>query len=80
MTTTDTAPLPLTKAQRRVGKFIDRHWQEQGYAPTIREISTQFGFASAVGAMCHLTALRKKGYVTWVEGVSRTIRLTRAIP
>ena len=80
MTTTDTAPLPLTKAQRRVLKFIERHWQERGYAPTIREISTEFGFASPVGAMCHLTALRKKGYLTWVEGVSRTIRLTRVMP
>lgn len=76
MTTTDTQPRPLTKAQRRVLRYIERHWREQGYAPTIREISTEFAFASPVGARCHLCALQKKGYVTWVDRTSRTIRLT----
>lgn len=78
MTATQDKPATLTKQQGRVLKFIERHWMQLGYAPTIREISTEFGFASPVGAMCHLQALRKKGRVTWADGVSRTIRPTRA--
>ena len=78
MTETETAPLPLTKAQQRVLKFIKRYHREHYYAPTIREICTEFGFASPNGAACHLHALRKKGYVTWVNNTSRTIRPTGA--
>jgi len=76
MTTTE--PRPLTKAQRRVLKFIERYHAEHYYAPTIRDICTEFGFASPNGAACHLHALRKKGYITWAEKTSRTIRPTRA--
>lgn len=70
--------LPITVRQRRVVKLIERHWKENGYAPTVRELSRELGFASPVGVQCHLTALRKKGVITWQEHTSRTIRLTGA--
>lgn len=78
MNTTESEPRPLTKAQRRVLKFIERYHREHFYSPTIRDICTEFGFASPNGAACHLHALRKKGYITWVENTSRTLRPVRA--
>lgn len=67
---------PLTKRQSRVAKLIQQHWCENGYAPTVRWLSQELGFASPVGVICHLHALRKKGVIVWEPGVARTIRPT----
>ena len=64
---------PPTKKQREVYDYIVSFRESKGYSPSFREISAHMGFAAPVGAMCHLHALRKKGWITWEEQCSRTI-------
>lgn len=41
--------------------------------PTIRELMERFDIHSPNGVVCHLWALRHKGYITWQDGKARTI-------
>jgi len=72
-TATATVRKPPTKKQREVYDYIVSFRAEKGFSPTFREISSSFGFLAPVGVMCHLHALRKKGWITWEEQRSRTI-------
>ncbi len=65
---------PLTDAQRAVYDYIESYCRHHGYGPVIREICDQFGYKSPNGAMCHLDPLRRKGWVTWIDGQARTIQ------
>jgi len=73
MTTTTPLP-PLTDRQREVYAWIVKYIATHSYPPTVRECALAFRFGSINGAMCHLHPLRKKGYLTWNVGQSRTIR------
>jgi len=52
----------LTERQRRVFNYLVQFLQEKGYPPTLSEIAEMLGF-SRVGAMKHLVALERKGYI-----------------
>lgn len=65
----------LTKRQQQVCDFIVQSIRS-GRPPTYREIMTNLGISSINGALCHVNALAKKGYITVGDG-SRSIRLTR---
>lgn len=65
---------PLTDRQRDVADFIVAFTQNRGYPPTIREIGTNYGWTTN-GVMCHLRPMRKKGWVSWVDGSPRTLRV-----
>jgi repressor LexA len=65
----------LTKRQQEVLDFVTRHIQENGYAPTLREIAKQLGVTGTLGVMKHLEALEKKGQLRRQEGSSRGISL-----
>lgn len=67
--------LPMTPRQQQIFDFIDSVTTEQGYPMTVRDIANRFKFASPNGAICHLKALRKKGWVTWEPGKARTVRV-----
>lgn len=69
-------PPPLTKRQREILDEVTRFQSEHGYCTSVRELMRKFGWASPNAVVCHLTALRKRGLVTWEPGVARTIRLT----
>jgi repressor LexA len=75
MTTTETTPRPLTERQREILNWLARYIDQHGYSPTLRELCLAFGFASPNGAVCHLVAMQRKGWVTWNERQSRTIRV-----
>ena len=53
----------LTPKQRRIYEFIRRYIEDHGYAPAIRDIGRAFGINSPNGVMCHLIALKKKGFI-----------------
>lgn len=53
----------LTDRQREVLDFIVEVLRESGYPPTVREIASHFGMASAYGVQRHLEALQKKGFL-----------------
>ena len=72
--TTTTPTRPLTDRQREIYRWIVNYIADHGYSPTVRELCLAFQFGSVNGAMCHLHPLRRKGYLTWNVGQSRTIR------
>jgi len=67
---------PLTKRQQQVLDFIRAHINERQCPPTVRNIMDHFGFTGPNGALCHLKALTKKGYIERDYNISRGIRLT----
>jgi SOS-response transcriptional repressor LexA len=70
----------LTRRQRRMLDYITTFREQHGYCVTVREIMAEFGIRSPHGVTCHLTALRKKGYLTWEPHQSRTLRPVEADP
>ena len=75
-----TTAVPLTPRQQEVLDFVREYRDRQGYCVSISDICERFGFKSKTGAVCHLTALRRKGLVTWVDNQARTIRVTEDTP
>ncbi len=66
---------PLTAKQRRVLdviRFLTVTW---GYPPTVREVQAATGERSINGTKQKMTALRRKGWITWAEGYSRTVQV-----
>lgn len=74
MTATTTERQPLTARQQDVLDWIAGYIDTHGFSPTIRQIGHAFGWTTN-GVMCHLRPMRKKGYVDWVDGCSRTLRV-----
>jgi repressor LexA len=54
---------PLTVRQREVLEMIERHMQERGYPPSVREIGTAVGLTSPSTVHAHLAALQRHGYL-----------------
>ncbi|BBJ27784.1 SOS-response repressor and protease LexA [Athalassotoga saccharophila] len=52
---------------------------KNGYPPTIREISDHFGFSSPSGALAHVEAIEKKGYIKR-DKASRGIKVLSQSP
>ncbi len=53
----------LTERQRDVLDFIEKRLESSGVAPTLREISEAFGFASTASAQKHIALLERKGFL-----------------
>jgi repressor LexA len=68
---------PLTRRQAEVLAYLIAFAAERGYTPTIREQCRAFGVSHPEGAACIRRELRRKGYITWEPGLSRTIRILR---
>ena len=66
----------LTARQQRVYDFISNKIRSQGFGPTIREITDEFGWKSPTAALAHLQALEKKGYIKREPNISRSIQLS----
>ena len=72
---TTTERQPLTARQQDVLTWITGYIDTHEYPPTLREIQHAYGWRTPNAAKCHLEPLRKKGYVTWQDGCSRTLRV-----
>ena len=64
----------LTARQGQILGFLSDFRETKGYCCTMREIADFLGISSLKAIDGHLRALRRKGYVTWEDGLSRTIR------
>ncbi|MFV2071080.1 MAG: transcriptional repressor LexA [Thermoanaerobaculales bacterium] len=53
----------LTKRQRDVLRFIEKHIAADEVAPTLQEISDAFGFRSTASAQKHVAQLERKGFL-----------------
>jgi SOS-response transcriptional repressor LexA len=69
----------LTSRQQLLLNFMGSFLVSRGYPPTIREMMSAMDTESPNGVMCHLKALKRKGYVDWSKS-PRSYRLTHPIP
>lgn len=69
----------ITKKQIEVLKCINDFINENGYSPTIRELCEIMDLSSPATMHTHLIELSDKGYITYVVGKSRTIRIIKNI-
>lgn len=65
----------LTKKQDFILNCIKEFINENGYSPSIREICEIASLSSPATVYTHLIQLRKKGYINYVDGKMRTIRI-----
>lgn len=68
----------LTDVQRRVLRFIKAWISDFGWAPSMKEICSQFGWASTHTAHGHLSQLARKGFIIRQQRASRAIKVTEA--
>lgn len=66
----------LTEKQRDVLGFIESELEQNGVAPTLREISERFGFASTASAQKHIALLERKGFLRREKHQKRGLVLT----
>jgi repressor LexA len=65
----------LTKRQRQIVDFIERHRHNTGITPSFKDIAGQFGFRSLTTVADHLRLLRQKGALTSEPGRARSLRV-----
>jgi repressor LexA len=65
----------LTSRQQQVLDFIQEHILNNGYPPTLREISGQFHLSGPRAAVKHLDAMERKGHIRRRPGSSRGIEV-----
>jgi SOS-response transcriptional repressor LexA len=67
----------LTRKQEMVLRHIFEVTMRDGYQPTFLEIAAHLGSGNRTTAMCHIKALRLKGYVGSSTNESRALRLLK---
>lgn len=67
----------MTASQYRVYLAIETFIKEKGYSPSVRELCKLTGRTSPGTIQVHLVNLKKLGYITYVNGRNRTIRITK---
>lgn len=65
----------ITKKQIEVLETINEYYEEYGYSPSFREIAKRMNICSSSTIHGHLEKLKEKGYVTWVPGQPRTLKV-----
>jgi repressor LexA len=69
---------PITKKQSEILEFIRKQIQDNGYAPSYREIADHFGLSSPATIHGHVQTLLEKGLITaGEEGEARSIELVQ---
>ena len=63
------------ETDRRVLAAIKAAWQENGYAPTFKEIGVRTRVASSATVQAAILRLSKLGVVDHVRGKARTVRV-----
>lgn len=66
---------PLTKRQAEILKYVSDHIEDQGYAPSYREICSHFGLSSTATVAEHIDTLKMKGYLHQEENLARSIQI-----
>jgi hypothetical protein len=63
----------LSPRQADTLDYIRRYRYSYGFSPAVREIQEYMGINSPNGVMCHLRAMRAKGWITYHPNISRSI-------
>lgn len=67
----------LSKKQMELYQAIGTFIEHNGYSPTIRELNEITNIKSTSTTFTKLKQLKKKGYITYAENKSRTIRILK---
>ena len=70
----------LNDKAREIFQFIVGFCDEHGFAPSMREIETAFGFRSTNSVRLYLGKLRDAGYITFEGRTARSIRVLSRPP
>jgi len=65
----------MTRRQQAIYDFIVRQVRHNGIPPTMMEIASNFGLASAASVSDHLKAIERKGFIRRRPGASRGIEV-----
>lgn len=66
---------PLTKKQKKILDYIVSFIQENGYAPSYREIAKHFKLSSVATIAEHINTLKNKNYLDSENGQARSIQI-----
>ena len=67
----------LSNKQKELYSVIKDFITTNGYAPTIRELNIITDIKSTSTTFSKLKQLKKKGYITYLDNKSRTIRILK---
>ena len=67
--------MKLTRRQQEILDYIGNYIDNNHYPPSIRDIASNFSLASAGGVHKHLNNLKKKGFITFENNISRSIQI-----
>jgi repressor LexA len=60
--------------RQHIYEYIDLFWQENGYAPSLREIGEHVGLSSSTVGR-YLQILAARGAIEWQPNMPRTVRI-----
>lgn len=66
----------LTPRQKQVLEFIKLYWKDNGYAPSYDNIKDGLGAKSKSSIAALIDRLERKGYITRIPQIARSIRVT----
>ena len=66
----------LSRRQRQIYEFVAGYVQENCFSPSIRDIASALSLAEST-TIVHITAMKKKGYITSMNCVPRSFRLLK---
>ena len=64
-----------TNQDKAVYEYIVSYLIEHQYSPTVRNIGDGVGLTSTASVFCHLAALKRMGFIDYVQKQPRTITL-----
>ena len=65
----------LTKKQKAILDYVESFIDDNGYAPSFREIAEHFGYASTATVADHIQALKDKGIIDGQDNVARSLHI-----
>jgi repressor LexA len=68
----------LSERQRQIMGYITKR-QQEGWTPSVREISEAVGLRSSAAVQKQLASLERKGYLRRLEGRARSIQLLKPL-
>lgn len=70
---------PLSNKQQVILKYLERFADKNGYAPSLRDISSDCGLKSHTVALYYLNILEREGYINRSKRLPRSITFTTDI-
>lgn len=67
----------LTVRQKQILRYITKQIEEDGYAPSVREIGKAVGLSSTATVHCYIKQLEQLGYIKKENQKGRTLRILK---